>query len=525
MSFKQILDTTYGSGTHQKTSLYTKKLMKMTRAKNQLVFLNRCIHHQLIPRFLRVHCPITSVRGANITNQYRRDLLTATRNDTRSRFFRTDRDMKAIKTEIQMIISEEHFNVLLRITEDTREKVFNTTKNKLKQKFELLFQEKYRRPFSKDPPTTSNLKNCVLNLHNSEVPVIHKEVLNLGPKFAVNPNSIPYMDIITTTEVEALKLEKQMEPAKAALLRRDVQAILKKAKPPPSNLTQAQRQAIKEIKSDEDIVIYPFDKGNGFVRMSKVTAETKMIEGIGQTTILSKDPTKTHLNKIQTLLSSIRKQIDIPNKLYYRLRPSDAIPPRAYGQCKAHKPSKPFRILVSTIGTAPYKLSEYLVSIIQPKLSKSEFTVKNSRAFVEEAKSWLIDPNEVQVSFDVVALYPSVPVKKAIDNLMDILKADEVEFLSRTIFRLHHIKDLLEVCLYKSYFLWDGKIHCLEDSGPIGLSLMVVLAESFLQTLEKNAMTIAASLPTPCVPKTHRRYVDDSHDRFHDKPTSQRGTL
>ena len=50
---------------------------------------------------------------------------------------------------------------------------------------------------------------------------------------------------------------------------------------------------------------------------------------------------------------------------------------------------------------------------------------------------------------------------------------------------------------------------------------MVVLAESFLQTLEKNAMTIAASLPTPCVPKTHRRYVDDTHDRFTDKPLSQ----
>ena len=257
--------------------------------------------------------------------------------------------------------------------------------------------------------------------------------------------------------------------------------------------------------------------------MSKGTAETKMIEGIGQTTILRKDPTKTHVNKIQKVLSSIRKQINIPDKLYYRIHPSDAIPPRAYGQCKAHKPSKqyPFRILVSTIGTAPYSLSEYLVKIIQPTLSKSEFTVKNSRTFVEEAKTWIIDPHEVQVSFDVVALYPSVPVKKAIANLMDILKADELEFSSRTVFRLDHIKDLLEVCLWKSYFLWDGKIHCLEDSGPIGLSLMVVLAESFLQTLEKNAMTIAASLPTPCVPKTHRRYVDDSHDRFHNKPNSQ----
>ena len=523
MSFKHIIETTYGSGTHHKTSLYMKKLTKMTRAKNQLVFLNRCIHHQLIPRFLRVHCPITSVRGTNITEQYHRDLLIPTRNDTRSRFFRSHRDKNVMLMEIQMIISEEHYNLLRRITEATREKVFNSTKNKLKQKFELLFQEKYRRPFSTNQPNSSHVKNCVLNLHTNEIPENHKELLNLGPKFAVNPRSIPYMDIITTTEVEALKLENQEEPAKAALLRREVQTILKKAKPPPSNLTEAQRQAIKEIKDDEDCVIYPFDKGNGFVRMSQTTADTKMIEGIGRTTILQKDPTKTHMTKIQKTLCSMRKQIEIPKRLYHRIYPSDAIPPRAYGQCKAHKPTKqyPFRILVSTIGTAPYGLSEYLVNIIQPTLSKSEYFVKNSRTFVEEAKSWSINPNEVQVSFDVVALYPSVPVKKAIANLMDILKADEQAFLTRTVFRLDHIKDLLEVCLWKSYFLWDGRIHCLEDSGPIGLSLMVVLAESFLQTLEKNALTIATSLPTPCAPITHRRYVDDTHDRFLDRTESE----
>ena len=94
-------------------------------------------------------------------------------------------------------------------------------------------------------------------------------------------------------------------------------------------------------------------------------------------------------------------------------------------------------------------------------------------------------------------------------------------FLSRTFLHLKHVKELLEVCLWKSYFLWDGNIHCLEDSGPIGLSLMVVLAESFLQTLEKNALNIARSLPNQCGPITHRRYVDDTHDRFYDKPMSQ----
>ena len=82
------------------------------------------------------------------------------------------------------------------------------------------------------------------------------------------------------------------------------------------------------------------------------------------------------------------------------------------------------------------------------------------------------------------------------------------------------MKELIEVCLYKSYFLWDNQIHCLEDSGPIGLSLMVVLAESYLQMIENQALNISRSRAIPVGPITHRRYVDDSHDRFVDKEKS-----
>ena len=95
-----------------------------------------------------------------------------------------------------------------------------------------------------------------------------------------------------------------------------------------------------------------------------------------------------------------------------------------------------------------------------------------------------------------------------------MLNKDINEFSERTVFKLKHIKQLIEVCLYKSYFLWNKKIDCLKDSGPIGLSLMVVLAESFLQMLESKSLIIAKSLTIPVAPITHKRYVDDTHDRF-----------
>ena len=50
---------------------------------------------------------------------------------------------------------------------------------------------------------------------------------------------------------------------------------------------------------------------------------------------------------------------------------------------------------------------------------------------------------------------------------------------------------------------------------------MVVLAESFLQTIEKWAINIAINKPIPVNPITHKRYVDDTHDRFKNKQLSE----
>ena len=43
---------------------------------------------------------------------------------------------------------------------------------------------------------------------------------------------------------------------------------------------------------------------------------------------------------------------------------------------------------------------------------------------------------------------------------------------------------------------------------------MVIIAEGFLQSIEKRALVIAKLPQNSACPITHRRYVDDTHDRF-----------
>ena len=85
---------------------------------------------------------------------------------------------------------------------------------------------------------------------------------------------------------------------------------------------------------------------------------------------------------------------------------------------KAHKPETnyPMRTIVSTIGTPAYGISKYLVEIIQPTLNKNNNKIQNSTSFVHEAKDWKIEPTEIQVSYDVVNLYPSVPLDRKIEK-------------------------------------------------------------------------------------------------------------
>ena len=80
--------------------------------------------------------------------------------------------------------------------------------------------------------------------------------------------------------------------------------------------------------------------------------------------------------------------------------------------------------VVSKIRTPTYGISKFLVKIIQPTLNKSQHKIKNSFEFVNEEETWKISPPEIQVSYDVVSLYLSVLLNKAIDVIIKYLKND-----------------------------------------------------------------------------------------------------
>ena len=512
MSYKSNISAKYDAATYKITTELQQNKQNEAKLKNQLVFLERCIHHKIIPKSLRIRSPLNTKGTQGIIDSYRFKLLICLKNDVKRRYFSIRKKITVVTNTLVEKLSPEDMNNVKYITDKSRETAFQKSRLRLMNKFTNL-QSPQKRTGQKS--NTNHVKNTVLNLCDTDLPQHHQDLLNLGPKFVPTNKRIPYMDIISTTESSALKLEYDKKIETAQTLRMNVLRALKMAKPPKDNLTLQQKIALKELRGNDTPKIYPFDKGTGFVRIESENALRKIEEQIGNAKLLDYDPTASIATSIRTELSKLNKNNKFTKIEYQQIYPSDPIPPRMYGQIKAHKPEKdyPMRVVVSTIGTPTYGLSKYLVNLSQPLLDKNPTRLKNSTEFVLEASKYDIAPNEIQVSYDVINLYPKVPLKEAINVFLDLLSSD-TELKSRTKLTIIEIKRLVELCLNRCYFLWNGSIYELQNSGPIGLSLMVVMAESFLQHIEAKAINTLRLIVPPVPLKSFKRYVDDSHARF-----------
>ena len=60
-----------------------------------------------------------------------------------------------------------------------------------------------------------------------------------------------------------------------------------------------------------------------------------------------------------------------------------------------------------------HSMEPRLVKLIQSIFAENEHFLKSLSPFVSKSSTWNISPDEIQVSYDVVALYPSVLKKQS----------------------------------------------------------------------------------------------------------------
>ena len=150
-------------------------------------------------------------------------------------------------------------------------------------------------------------------------------------------------------------------------------------------------------------------------------------------------------------------ELKLPSTIYSKIYLTGPAPGKFYETAKIHKRSSndtinklPLRLIVSNIGTATYHLLKYLAKLLSP-LNESEYTIKNTKHFVEKIKKEHIPNSHLLVSFDVKLLFTNVPLDKTIEIILNrIYNKNEIS----TDITKSEMKELLNLCT-KGCPPWD----------------------------------------------------------------------
>ena len=79
---------------------------------------------------------------------------------------------------------------------------------------------------------------------------------------------------------------------------------------------------------------------------------------------------------------------------------------------------------MSSCGSVTYGVAKELAKILKPLVGKSPHHITSTQDFVEQAKQIKFEPGECLSSYDVSALFTSVPIDPALTIIKDVLEKD-----------------------------------------------------------------------------------------------------
>ena len=347
---------------------------------------------------------------------------------------------------------------------------------------------------TEDPYVDKN--RWVINLSNRQLSEHETSALQNGLNYATTPKTVPTSRIVANVESGIYNLTGSAK----ATIRASVVNILKNSKPEATqNITRQQRAAVRSLQQDPSITVVPADKGKAVVIMDMAEYREKVHTLLSDENTYTKitdkprNPTSRVEKDLNKLLSDIKssssthdqnvKQMD--PKTHQRLHSTDATPASFYGLPKIHKPGIPLRPITSCINAPTYNVSRHLVSILSPLLEE-KYSVTNSVVFAQHVKDQPTAEDEIMVSFDVVALFTSIPADLALQIVREKLQQDAT-LTERTDISVTNIMKLLEFVLKNSFFTYEQEHYQQTFGCAMGSPVSATIANLVMEYVEEQS--------------------------------------
>ena len=298
-----------------------------------------------------------------------------------------------------------------------------------------------------------------------------------------------------------------MNENSAEELRSDVYRVLRHPHQLRTNLSKEAMTAIKQLKADKDRIILTADKGVVLVVMDQkeyIEKAKELLQDTNTYKTIPSDPTTKLKNKLINKLKKIKLDTRMDDITYRRMYPTGAVIPKFYGLPKVHKANTPLRPIVSSIGSVSYGVAKELARIIKPLVGSTEHHVNNSKEFIEEIKKIKLEEGECITSYDVSALFTSIPIPSALDIINTKLLQD-ADLQNRTNMTTPNIIELLDFFLNNTYFTFQGVFYQQTKGAAMGSPVSPIVANIFMEAFESRALSTAVHPP-----KFWRGYVDDT---------------
>ena len=150
---------------------------------------------------------------------------------------------------------------------------------------------------------------------------------------------------------------------------------------------------------------------------------------------------------------------------------------------------------MSSCGSVTYGVAKGLTKILKLLVGKSPRHINSTHDFVEQVKQLTLEPGECLSSYDVSALFTSVPVDPALGVIKD-LQENDATLKDRTVLPVKDMILLLEFCLKNMYFSSHDQSYEQGEGVAMESPVSPIVASPYMEYFEQKALSTAPH-PTP----------------------------
>lgn len=291
-----------------------------------------------------------------------------------------------------------------------------------------------------------------------------------------------------------------------SLLKKRVMATYRNHKKGNTNYSAQQMKELKDLKSNDDIIVKPSDKCKGLVILDKTDYLAKADTITENYEEVARNPT----NRTEAVTKRIiRETLDgkVDEKIIQALMPQSSRTAELYGLPKDHKPDVPLRPIVSACGDPLDRISQLLERILSQLLRFVPSHLSNTDEYLHRLSDTypghMLPTGSIVFSVDVTNLYGNIPYKEAIESAKCLLEShhQEINMLGLSV---SDVTKLLNHCLSNNYLRFGDRYFRQTRGIAMGSRVAPPLAIIFMDSLERQFNNTAAHKPD-----IYMRYIDD----------------